>query len=453
MPARFLLLLRPGSDMSAAGLGDLTPGVWSALQKLESTGIAEEDLDTLARESDGPAGLPLLQFALHSLSRQGLLSYCAQGGAGMLAVTWSTAAFELPLRTIRAETRYVFSRFAMIRRVEGRVVVESSRSPARIVIHDERVVALVTRAITPCSLTAACCELSEEEVTVLSSLFLGCNVFEPVDDGGRTCEDEDALAFWSFHDLLFHSRTRLGRHLGGYGATYPFRGRGGSPPGAKSAMWGERLELDAPDLERLLREDVPFTVVLEGRRTRRRFGDPPLHRRQLGEFLYRVARQRGTFDDSVGMQPGGRPYPGGGAVYELEIYLSVGLCVDLCAGFYHYRPGEHWLTRLPARPDLVSSMLRRSIQTPEMLPQVLLTIAARFPRVFWKYESMGYALVLKDAGVLMQTMYLVAEAMGLSACALGGGDADVFADASRLDAYAESSVGEFLIGSRAEGDA
>ena len=64
---------------------------------------------------------------------------------------------------------------------------------------------------------------------------------------------------------------------------------------------------------------------------------------------------------------------------------------------------------------------------------------------------MGYALILKDVGVLYQTMYLVAEAMGLGACALGGGEADLFAAAAGVDDYAESSVGEFLIGSRAEG--
>ena len=45
-------------------------------------------------------------------------------------------------------------------------------------------------------------------------------------------------------------------------------------------------------------------------------------------------------------------------------------------------------------------------------------------------------------------MYLVATAMGLAPCALGGGDADLSAQAMGTDYYAESSVGEFLLGSR-----
>ena len=76
----------------------------------------------------------------------------------------------------------------------------------------------------------------------------------------------------------------------------------------------------------------------------------------------------------------------------------------------------------------------------------LLVLAARFPRVAWKYESIAYALTLKHVGVLYQTMYLTATAMGLAPCAIGGGDADLFARAAGTDYYAESSVGEFLLG-------
>jgi hypothetical protein len=44
-------------------------------------------------------------------------------------------------------------------------------------------------------------------------------------------------------------------------------------------------------------------------------------------------------------------------------------------------------------------------------------------------------------------MYLVATAMGFAPCALGGGNSDVFAEAAGTDYYAESSVGEFVLGS------
>ena len=62
-------------------------------------------------------------------------------------------------------------------------------------------------------------------------------------------------------------------------------------------------------------------------------------------------------------------------------------------------------------------------------------------------SSIAYALILKHVGVVYQTMYLAATAMGLAPCALGCGDSDAFARAAGTDYYDETSVGEFLLGS------
>ena len=80
--------------------------------------------------------------------------------------------------------------------------------------------------------------------------------------------------------------------------------------------------------------------------------------------------------------------------------------------------------------------------------QVVLGITARFQRVSWKYERIAYALILKHVGVLYQTLYLVAAAMGLAPCAVGGGQAELLSRAIGSDYLAESPVGEFLLGSR-----
>jgi SagB-type dehydrogenase family enzyme len=69
--------------------------------------------------------------------------------------------------------------------------------------------------------------------------------------------------------------------------------------------------------------------------------------------------------------------------------------------------------------------------------------------VSWKYQSVAYALILKEVGALYQTMYLVATAMNLAPCALGGGNSDLFAKAINTNYYAETSVGEFILGSKA----
>jgi SagB-type dehydrogenase family enzyme len=144
-----------------------------------------------------------------------------------------------------------------------------------------------------------------------------------------------------------------------------------------------------------------------------------------------------------------RPYPAGGALYELKLYVVVNRCAGLAAGLYHYDPARHALTRLRGRTTAVGALLRDAADStaiPEDTLQTLLILAARFSRVAWKYESIAYALTLKHVGVVYQRMYLAATAMGLAPCAVGGGDADLFARAAGTSYYAETSVGEFLLG-------
>jgi SagB-type dehydrogenase family enzyme len=218
------------------------------------------------------------------------------------------------------------------------------------------------------------------------------------------------------------------------------------------------IDLYRPDLERLKRHDPPFAEVQERRRSLRDYSAEPITDRQLGEFLYRVARVKECQEMEV-PTPGGpvrmefavRPYPAGGGLYELEVYAAVNACLGLAPGLYRYDPLGHRLGRVAGRGAEVERLLadagRAAGVAPERL-QVLLIFAARLPRVAWKYASLAYALVLKHVGVVSQTMYLAATAMGLAPCALGGGNSDLFARAAGVDYYAETSVGEFLLGRR-----
>jgi len=126
-------------------------------------------------------------------------------------------------------------------------------------------------------------------------------------------------------------------------------------------------------------------------------------------------------------------------------------CSGLDPGFYCYDPERHALRpRSPSHDDTVALLADAGLATaiPQEQIQVLIIIAARFQRVAWKYASIAYSLVLKDVGVLYDTMYMAATAMGLAPCAVGCGNADRFAAAAGLDYYAATSVGEFLLGSR-----
>jgi SagB-type dehydrogenase family enzyme len=80
------------------------------------------------------------------------------------------------------------------------------------------------------------------------------------------------------------------------------------------------------------------------------------------------------------------------------------------------------------------------------VPQILITIAARFGRISWKYSSIAYALILKDVGVLTQTLYLMTTEMGLGGCAIGISNIDLFAKLTGIDLHVEGPVGLFALG-------
>jgi SagB-type dehydrogenase family enzyme len=302
-----------------------------------------------------------------------------------------------------------------------------------------------------------------EAVAGVLTLLLRAGVLEEAGAGLTHAEDEDpALQTWEFHDLLFHARSRRGRYDAPYGATFRLAGRVAPPPALKPAPAGPTRELYRPDLARLEREDPPLASVQERRRSVRAFDvEHPITDRQLGEFLFRVGRVKEYREAEVATPSGPvrldfapRPYPAGGGLHELELYAAVHACANLEPGLYHYDPARHRLTRLCGRTAEVAGLLRdaaESTGTPEDGLQVLLILAARFARVAWKYESLAYALTLKHVGVILQTMYLAATAMGLGPCAVGGGDADLFARAACTDYCAETSVGEFLLGSHRPG--
>jgi SagB-type dehydrogenase family enzyme len=383
-------------------------------------------------------------------------------GVRLATLVPASPSFVYAGRTIAPEQRYLLSRFAYVHRESAEMILESPRAHARITLHGWRSGALVHALAEPRrarELANQIPSLTTDAAAAVMTLLLNAGMLEEQDERGSTGEDTTpALQSWEFHDLLFHARSRGGRHDAPIGATYRLVGRLDPAPPLKPARSGETFPLHLPDVDRLEREDLPFARVQEARRSIRDYARRPVSAHQLGEFLYRVGRvadyritQTHTPQGSITTEHAPRPYPAGGALYELELYIAVNACEDLAAGLYHYDPEGHRLIRLCGRTADVACLLAdagRATAIPAESLQVLIIIAARFRRIAWKYASIAYALTLKHVGVLTQTMYLVATAMDLAPCSAGVGDSDLFARTAGTDYYDETSVGEFLLGSK-----
>jgi oxazoline/thiazoline dehydrogenase len=468
LPENVTVAAQTGGELTLLGLRspftlrELPASLRDALGRLVAPGESAQELAEHVRTLGGPTALARWYFHLQDLARRSLLRLSVCAGGERLATLEPTApSFILPPAGALPDGCYVLSRFAWLQRQGNLLVLESSLSPARIVLDDPRTTALVHSVTQPGTLAeigGRVPDLPTGAVAPLIGMLAHARIVCAVDNDGVSAEDADpALRCWQFHDLLFHARSRQGRHDGPVGATYPLAGCLDPPAAIEPENGDEEIVLQRPDLARAEVEDPPFALVQQLRRSIRNYGSDPITDRQLGEFLYRVARvtdrqqrQVDTPAGTVQMDFALRPYPAGGALYELEVYVAVAACSGISPGLYHYDGVSHRLVRRAGRTAEVDRLLAdaaRAAGLQATAPQVLLLLAARMPRVAWKYTGLSYALVLKDVGVIVQTMYLAATAMGLAPCAIGLGDSDLFARATGADYYAETSVGEFLLGS------
>jgi SagB-type dehydrogenase family enzyme len=348
--------------------------------------------------------------------------------------------------------RYKLSRFAVSQADGGMLVAFSPLSTAAVGCVDGRLGLVLVGAAAGRDVAGVAADLGLDQRAagrVLDELLTARILVTTAEAEAE--HSEAPLAFWTPEELRLHHRSRPGRHALPVGGTYRFRDRFAPQPLRRRHPGSRTVELAVPDMRLIAKADETLTRVVEARRSLRRHDDAaPITRDQLGEFLYRVQRTSGIREEG-GQEVGHRPYPGGGAIYELEIYPVVSRCAGLGAGLYHYDAVDHRLALLSpggAAADRLVGYARAAAGMAQP-PQVVLVVTARVQRLMWKYEGLSYAMVLKDAGVLTQQMYLVATAMGLAPCALGAGDSHAFAQLSGLDPVVEPSVADFLLGSPA----
>ncbi|WP_050988512.1 SagB/ThcOx family dehydrogenase [Streptomyces xiaopingdaonensis] len=408
-----------------------------------------------------PAERVQFQRLLSRLNR--LLVYGVPiGGRELVRIEHTAPDAGTPAVRVGPDDLVRLSRFALCRSRSNALVLESPLAKVRVVLVESVARELVTslaeaRGVDELAASLAG-GLTAAEVRTLLGVLAGAGFVEVCAAGEDFAGEDTALQQWDFHDLLFHSRVRGGRFDEPLGGVFPHKGRIDPRPAVKPVPEGPSVELYRPSLEDVVREDPGLTATLEGRRSFRGYGERPLTAEQLGEFLYRVGRVRTRYvpgpEDEPGSEIVSRPYPTGGSAFELELYLTIRRCAGVEPGSYYYDPVGHRLVLVNDDPGDRRAMLDvAAVSTSrEADPEVLITMTSRFQRLSWKYSGMAYATTLRHTGVLYQTMYLVATAMGLAPCGIGIGDADMSARVLGLDYLEESSVGDFLLGSRPPGD-
>lgn len=429
------------------------------------------------------AGLPIASLAsvrsavdkeialiVRRLAHSGLLEYRlapSRGARDLIVIEPQMADYWPQVARLKANDTVALSRFAYLRRRGNDMVLESPRSKALFRICDPRLAATIATLSTPQQVG----KLRQGQGSlafVLLGLLFDCNMLFKVEDesaGLRLAEGDGALVVWDFHDLLFHIQATEGRQANPAGGRYPYIGLIPPPPAVRTPWSGEAIDLQPftagpePALS-------PFAALLRERHSTREFDDAqPITIAELAQFLDRAARVQWKWtspldfgDGSVGpdIDYTRRPYPSAGSAYELELYLLVAHCDGLARGLYHYDADRHALVAIEARAQEIETQLASAQFAMDASgpPQILVTIAARFDRISWKYSGIAYSLILKDVGVLLQTLYLTATDLDLGGCAIGLSNLDLFAKMTGQDFYREGPVGLFALGRGAKvGDA
>jgi SagB-type dehydrogenase family enzyme len=433
-------------------LPEVTDGLTIALQLL-TTGVSLQDLGHVVQDQDGVFAKLKLFYLLRKFAHLAWIRYAIvlEGQPFTTVIPMAKMDFLTPSPS-SPQRPVVVSRFAYCHAVGGEMILESPLCKAQIILNDGRSLALIGYLAQPQTVVTLADQMPAVPPSILHlwvDLLCQLQILTEVGETAQATEETDpALAQWEFHDLLFHTRSRTGRHTNPTGGTYRFQERFEPLPFLKSISSGSVIPLPRPDLALLCRQDLPLSQVLEARTSIRQYGKHPIRIEQLGEFLYRTARVKSRFPTDQG-ELSHRPYPSAGALYELELYLVIHACTGLEAGFYHYDPQEHHVSWISDPSPLTQQLLHDACWATgqPIVPQVLIIVTARFQRLSWKYQSIAYALMLKHVGALYQTMYLVATAMHLAPCALGSGHSDLFAEAAGTNYYAETSIGEFILGS------
>jgi SagB-type dehydrogenase family enzyme len=464
VPAQLAARLRDHVTLEAHASGELfayVDGYPLSIGRF-STGAAER-----ARELR--KGLPFASFSasgrkiekevdllIRRLSENALLDYyLTRAGCDevLVIIEPQVQAYWPRVAQIGATDRLALSRFAYMRRRGSELVLESPRAGALFKICSPKTVSILAMLSMPQQIKVLR-RLEDFPGIELLGLLVDCEILFRVDVGDsglRTAEGDQNLVLWDFHDLLFHARSTEGRHANPLGGVYFYAGVLPPPPALRPGWPGKKIDLSkaraasAPALS-------PLAKLLRERISTRTFDNQhPITIAELSQFLDAAARVLSVSKPSPDLDDGGhavRPYPSAGAAYELELYLAADKCEGLARGFYHYDASVYALVPIEVQKHHLDALLagsQYSMGAPAP-PQILITIAARFARMSWKYSSLAYSLILKDVGVLTQTLYLLATDMGLGGCALGIANIDLFAKMTGIAFYVEGPVGQFALG-------
>jgi SagB-type dehydrogenase family enzyme len=329
--------------------------------------------------------------------------------------------------------RYVVSELAIVSWRGGDVQITSPVARTTFSSGEPSVLRVLSAFAVPRRIEDVVQDFGSQDVAALIGKWIAAAILVDADSPQLA-----AVHHWDRDALALHASSRDRRFRKTPGHTTP-------------AVAPRRSEVVIPLAPAGAVPGSDLAALLDARRSRRVWASAPIGFQTFSD-LFRLSARNRSHPQHTGHLS--RPYPSGGAAYSLELYPVLGNdAVDsLASGVYRYLPEAHALELVsPFEPDYRPFLVAAGRAAGTTPPPVAIVITSRYARQSEEYSRLAYSLVLKEVGGLFQTLYLVAESLGLAACALGGGTpAGLLADLCNTTELEEPVVGEFAIGAAAD---
>ena len=225
--------------------------------------------------------------------------------------------------------------------------------------------------------------------------------------------------------------------------------RHGLPPEAAPAWRPESSWLPLPAPGRSALDEL-----LAARSTCRNFTGAPVPLADLARVLHRVFGAQAFEEHLPGARMLKKNSPSGGGLHPIEAFVLARRVDGLAPGQYHYASQAHALAPLRTVDAAEADALAHSLVAGQAWfarAPVLVLMAARFQRTFWKYRAHAKAwkVVQLDAGHLSQNLYLTATELGYGAFITAAINDRAAEAAFELDGLAVGAVAVCGFGKRA----
>jgi SagB-type dehydrogenase family enzyme len=158
-----------------------------------------------------------------------------------------------------------------------------------------------------------------------------------------------------------------------------------------------------------------FFHIIERRKSRR--DGVTLCEEDVSSLLWFCSRTKQTTREASGFLWQHRPVPSAGGRHPIDIILYN--YMGDTSSVYLYDPFSHSLFRLKDIDNTALMKFRTAVNDVLAIENAtILWFLGQFDKTLSKYEN-GECLVWLDAGILLGTVYLVAEALALGCCAVG----------------------------------